>query len=70
MSDRAKGFVVTLGDDLREEDAERLREAIAMLKGVVAVEPLIANPGDHAVRSRMRVQFWEALRRAFDEVVP
>jgi hypothetical protein len=43
MTDRLKGFVVVLEEDLPEDDAEPVLSAIRMVKGVVSVKPVIAR---------------------------
>lgn len=35
MTDRLKGFIVTLTTDIREDDAESIVQAIKMIKGVL-----------------------------------
>lgn len=40
MTDRYSGFVVTLADDVREDDAEAIVTALRMVRGVVSVEPI------------------------------
>lgn len=44
MTDRHAGYVVVLDDDIREDDAQFVINALRMVKGVVAVEPVA---GDH-----------------------
>ena len=53
MTDRVKGFVVTLEKDIRIDDVEKLREAISMIKGIAGVEVSISDPDDAI--NRMRV---------------
>lgn len=53
MTDRLKGFVVTLDHDIREDDAEEILNAIRMVKGVVSVKPVQANSDDDIIRSRV-----------------
>lgn len=66
MTDRIKGYIVTLAKDTRVDDAEAITNAIAMVKGVLKVEPLIADAGDVIERARIRAEFidklWEALK--------
>lgn len=54
MTDRLKGFVVTLDEDIREDDAEDILNAIRMVKHVQSVEPITANFEDRMNRSRVR----------------
>ena len=41
MSDRYKGFLVTLDKDYRDDDSQCIIDAIKMIKGVVGVKPII-----------------------------
>lgn len=54
MTDRHKGYIVTLEDDIREDDAETIIAALRMIKGVLSVEALVANYDDHMARERVR----------------
>lgn len=56
MTDRIKGFVVTLEKDLREDDAEATLTALRQIKGVLAVEPQLANIEDQLNRTRIRYE--------------
>lgn len=52
MTDRLKGFVVTLEEDLREDDAQHICDAIAMVKGVLSVRPVVRTVDDLMNRER------------------
>lgn len=66
MSDRVKGFVVTLAKDIKDEDATRIADAIRCLHGVLTVRDSIASPDDHMNRDRIRDELskklWDVLR--------
>lgn len=66
MTDRAKAILVHLDDDYRIGDettgADRIMDAIATLKGVAKVEPLVANMDDHLARDRARMDLQRELR--------
>lgn len=64
MSDRIKGFVVTLKDDMKDEDAEHIRCAIALLYNVVDVGPIKAEIGDFVTRNRLRQEIAERVNKA------
>lgn len=61
MTDRIKGFTVTLAEDVRIDDIEATMDAIRMIKGVVDVQPYVADSNDHINRmqilSRVRTKF-------------
>ena len=43
MTDRIKGFYVVLEGELRDDDADELRQAIQHLSGVQHCSPLVAQ---------------------------
>lgn len=58
MTDRHAGYIVTLGSDVREDDAAEVMTALRMVKGVADVQPV---SGGHeqslgAIRERVRWQ--------------
>jgi len=64
MTDRLKGFVVTLETDVREDDAQEVISAIGLLKGVLRVDPVdAAGVHDQILRTRIRHEYYEALRK-------
>jgi len=61
MTDRVKGFTVTLERDFRDDDVEVILNAIKMIRGVAKVEPSLVIDEDHMIRERLK---WE-LREKF-----
>lgn len=43
MTDRHAGYVVTLEKDVREDDAQATINAIAQIKGVISVTPVVSD---------------------------
>lgn len=43
MTDRHIGYIVTLEEEIREDDAESTINALSHIKGVLNVSPVIAN---------------------------
>jgi hypothetical protein len=43
MTDRHAGYIVTLAEDIREDDAEAVLTALRMVSGVVSVTPLVSD---------------------------
>lgn len=54
MSDRIRGFVVTLRHDAKDEYAEATRLAILQLKNVASVKPVVADLEMHMATERAR----------------
>lgn len=57
MTDRHAGYVVTLTDDIREDDAEAIINALRLIKGVASVQPVA---GDHQLviaKERVREEY-------------
>jgi hypothetical protein len=67
MTTRVSGFLVTLDQDLREDDAEGVRLAITQLRGVLSVSDVPADPIASIAYTRVRAdledRLWRALRR-------
>lgn len=61
MTTRLKGFTVALEQDLREDDAEALRQAILSLRYVLAVRPIEAGVEDWINRQRIANEIHEKL---------
>ena len=55
MTNRLKGFTITLEQDFREDDMERLKNALEMHKGVLHVEPVLVTSEDHINRTKIRM---------------
>ena len=53
MTDRLKGFTITLEKDVRDDDADGIINALKMVKGVASVKPLTKNPVDDMARTRV-----------------
>lgn len=61
MTDRIKAFTVVLDEDYRTDDVEQIHKALLMIKGVLSVEPLVADAMDHVARQRARAELTEKL---------
>lgn len=66
MTDRIKGFVVTLDSDVRIDDIDHIVNAIKMIKGICSVEPSVSNFDDtmnrERIKSELRGKFIEFLK--------
>lgn len=57
MSDRISGFVVTLKDNVRLEEADELIRLIRLLKGVLDVHPNVAEWDSSLDEQRGKTKF-------------
>ena len=69
MADRLKGVWVAFEQDIREDDAEPIINAIKALRGVVDVRGVIADPTNHFARLRIRTEFGKELRALTDRLL-
>lgn len=57
MTDRLSGFIVVLEHTIRDDDAEQTIQAIKQIKGVLTVEPVVADGiAEHTARAWARHQ--------------
>jgi len=61
MTDRIKGFVVTLEQDMREDDVEAITNAIRMVRGVLDVARSVVDHDDHMNRVRIHAAIQKRL---------
>jgi hypothetical protein len=54
MTDRIEGFSVVLDQRVRDDDAEGLRAAIAQLRGVATVSPVVSTGEAYFAEVRTR----------------
>lgn len=54
MTDRYKGFLITLDKDVRVDDAEYVLNAIRMIKGVHSIRPYVKGLEDDMSAHRAR----------------
>jgi hypothetical protein len=55
------GYVVTLAEDMREDDAQATLTALRMIKGVVGVEPVETSADLHIAYTRADTRWRERL---------
>lgn len=61
MTDRLKGVIVTFDNDIREDDAEAVLNAIRMVRGVLSVKPVVSSSEQHMAEERVRRELGEKL---------
>lgn len=54
MTDRHAAYIVVLDDDVREDDAEAIINALRMVKGVMTVEPVVNSYDQHIATARAK----------------
>ena len=67
MSDRHVAYTVVLEHELKDEDSERVIEAIRMLRGVADVVPVVADPGFYVARQQARHNLQRILFKALKD---
>jgi hypothetical protein len=67
MTDRHAGYIVTLDHDIREDDAQRIIEAIEMIKHVISVKPIVATFELQNVQERVRYELQAKLLKVVRE---
>lgn len=61
MTNRYCSFIVVLDQDLRQDDAQVLVDAIKLLRGVLTVTPLAADANYQTAELRARIDLNEKL---------
>lgn len=54
VTDRFNYLTVVLDHDIREDDAQSIISAVAMIKGVIAVKGNVSDPSEWSARERVR----------------
>jgi hypothetical protein len=67
MTARLKGLTVTLERDIREDDFQRIKEAVEMIVGVLHVEGVLATGKDHIIRTRLKHDITRNILKLIDE---
>lgn len=57
-----KGFTVVLEQDLKDEYAEYIANAIRQFRGVLQVTPIESSPNDMITEMRVKHEYWEKIR--------
>jgi len=67
MTDRVKGFTVTLKEDIREDDFQDVIKAVELIKGVIHVEPLLVTVDDHVVKQRIKLKMIQKILKMLND---
>ena len=68
MTDRIKGFTVTLDRDIRIDDVEQILNAVRMISGVASVKTVVTNIDDHMARERVKSEIREKLLELYKAI--
>ncbi|GIH95339.1 hypothetical protein ACFFMN_23545 [Planobispora siamensis] len=63
MTDRHAGYLVVLERDVRDDDAAAIIAALGMVKGVLSVDPVLADYREQIMRIRVDEDWRTALYR-------
>jgi hypothetical protein len=65
VTNRIHSFTVVLDENMREEDAEAIANAIRLMRGILRVESNVSDPGQFVAEARVRRELgdklWEVL---------
>lgn len=56
MTDKINCFTIALEEDMRVDDAESLKNAILMLKGVIGVQGNVISSSDYVAEMRAKIE--------------
>lgn len=66
MTDRHSAYIVVLNNDVREDDAEHIINALRMVKGVAAVDPVVTDYDEHIARTRVDREWREKIYKLLE----
>ena len=66
MTDRLAGVLITFEQDIREDDAESTIAALRHIRGVLSVEPIVADVTLHMAEQRALQRFKSDLLEVFE----
>jgi hypothetical protein len=61
MTDSHAGYVVALDENLREDDSQAVLAALRLIKGVIAVEPVVGTSEMVIAKERVDREWRDAL---------
>jgi hypothetical protein len=61
MTDRIHSLQVVLAHDMREDDLPQLIAAVSCFRGVISVQPMVADPGTLMAEARADVKWQQKL---------
>jgi cell division protein FtsX len=67
MSDRVSSLTVVLKKDYKDEDCEKIKDAIRMIKGVISVKMNIYDVTLHTAKQQLKYEMQEKLWKVVNE---
>lgn len=67
MTDRYNAFIVILGNDIREDDAQEIINAIKMIKGVLTVTPHVSGLVDLIAEKKAKIKILKKLYSVIED---
>lgn len=61
MSDHYNAFLIILGSDIKDEEAQATINAIRQIRGVIDVQPHIADPDVAIAKAQLRAALFQEL---------
>lgn len=68
MTDRIKALTVVLEDNIRDDDAELIINAIRAIRRVIAVEKHIAEPDHFIVKQQVKFEIRSKIFDLYDQL--
>ncbi len=68
MTDRIKGLTVVLEDNIREDDAQPIIDAILQIRGVISVSKHITDFDHHTAKMQVRHEIREKIFGIWDKI--
>lgn len=69
MSDRIHSFTVVLEQTMRDDDAEQIRDAIKMVRGVLTVQENISDGSEFAAKYRLVSELQRHMDGVYDDLL-
>ncbi len=67
MTDRINSFTVVLEKDIRDDDAEKIEQAILQIRGIISVKPKVTNSSDMVAYMRIKHVWQKKIYALFSE---
>lgn len=67
MTNRHRGYIITLEENIREDDAERLINALEFLVGSGRIKPVVDDAEKQMIECKVRIEMREKLLKFISE---